>query len=514
MKAKLLWVALAVSFVLVPGSNGQRQAAEVKLHVHQDQPGPEIDRHIYGQFAEHLGRGIYDGIWVGEKSTIPNIQGYRTDVVHALQHIHVPVIRWPGGCFGETYDWRDGIGPRSQRPVRASVTWPHSTESNAFGTHEFLNFAELLGADAYVSGNIGSMPPRAMQQWIEYMTSPEDSTLAEERRSNGRDKPWKVKYFGIGNETWGCGGHMTPEYAADVTARYATFATTPEPDTPVRVASGPGEPGSDYGAFTEALMKRSATFQALSMHYYAMPLGKPKEPALGFSEEQWAAELDLARGIEKPLDDTIAAMDRYDPTKKISLFVDEWGSWYRRDPQHTPESHYQQNSIRDAEVAALSLDIFQRHTDRIRMANVAQMVNVLQCLIITDKDRMVLTPTYHVFDMYQPFMGATPFPVTVAGPEYVNGEHQMPMVDASAAKGKDGALYLALVNTDPRNAAHIKTDLQGSATGRILSGATMDAHNDFDHPAEVVPRGYTGRSEGGHVVFDLPAMSVAVVRIR
>ena len=494
----------------------QDNAAPVSADVvvNLDAPGPVIAKHIYGQFAEHLGRGIYEGIWVGEKSTIPNIRGYRRDVVEALRHIHVPVIRWPGGCFSEIYDWRDGIGPRAKRPTRVTMNWPNTIDTNHFGTHEFLNFAELIGADAYVSGNVGSMTPRDMAQWIEYMTSDQpESTLVQQRKSNGRDTAWRVPFFGIGNETWGCGGEMRPDYAADVNARYAIFARAPSGYPMVKVASGASvQGGGDFEAFTTAMMAHMGATQALSFHYYAMPDGA-KGPAVGFDEDGWANELALALRMEPLVSRTEAIMDRTDPERKIALFVDEWGSWYTQPPEAPEGAHYQQNSLRDAMVAALTLDIFHRHTARVRMANIAQMVNVLQAMILTDKQKMLLTPTYHVFDMYQPFMDATPFPALVASPAYTKGKVSMATIDASAARGKDGKLYLSLVNVSPNKAAHVRTNLTGTARGRLLTAPQIDSHNSFDAPDTVKPVPFAGRVEAGHIVFDMPAKSIAVVRI-
>ncbi|MGE7204282.1 alpha-N-arabinofuranosidase [Sphingomonas sp. NPDC019816] len=512
--------ATAGAVALPPASSVRAQVASPAATVTADvivnvnAPGPVIDRHIYGQFAEHLGRGIYEGIWVGEKSRIPNIRGYRKDVVEALRHIHVPVIRWPGGCFSEIYDWRDGIGPRKSRPTRVTMNWPNSIDTNQFGTHEFLDFAELIGADAYVSGNVGSMTPRDMAQWIEYMTSDQpESTLVQQRKRNGRDKAWRVPFFGIGNETWGCGGDMRPEYAADVNARYAIFARAPAGYPMVKVASGASvQGGGDFEKFTEAMMAHPGQTQALSFHYYAMPDG-PKGPAVGFDEAAWATELALARRMEPLVTRTEAIMDRADPKRKISLFVDEWGSWYLQPPEAPEGAHYQQNSLRDAMVAALTLDIFHRHTARVRMANIAQMVNVLQAMILTDKEKMILTPTYHVFDMYQPFMDATPFPASVAAPDYRQGDTSMPMIDVSAARGKDGRLYLALVNVDPTRAARVNTNLAGQASGRLLTAARIDDHNDFDAPDVVRPVPFAGRSDANRLSFDLPAKSIAVVAV-
>jgi len=496
---------------LVAPANAQTAVAHVTIDT--SKPGPQIDRHIYGQFTEHLGRGIYEGIWVGENSKIPNIHGYRKDVVEALRNIHVPVIRWPGGCFADLYNWRDGIGPRAKRPVRINVHWGGVTDDNSFGTHEFMNFAELVGADPYVSVNVGSLTPYDASQWVEYMTSDENASLANERRKNGRAKPWQLKYLGIGNETWGCGGNMNGDYAAEVNARYSTFITAPAAMGMVKVASGATGNGGDPEAFTAAMMKGGGRLQALSFHYYAMPKGQPRGPATGFSEAQWANELTLTLKLEDYVSKVSTVMDKYDPDKKVGLFVDEWGSWYDQEPGSHPGFLYQQNSLRDAEVAALSLNILQRHSDRVRLAAIAQMVNVLQAMILTDKDKMLLTPTYHVFDMYQSFMDATPYPATVSGPEYVQGDNHLPMVDVSAARTKDGKLVLSIVNTNPNHAVQVVTNLTGSAHGRIITAIAMDAHNTFDNPNMVHPLPFASSTQDGKMSFDMPAKGVAVVTV-
>jgi alpha-N-arabinofuranosidase len=510
MFGKLLGGAMLLA--LAAPANAQIAVAHVTIDT--SKPGAEIDRHIYGQFTEHLGRGIYEGIWVGENSKIPNIHGYRKDVVEALRKIHVPVIRWPGGCFADLYNWRDGIGPRAKRPVRINVHWGGVTDDNAFGTHEFMNFAELVGADPYVSINVGSLAPYDAAQWVEYMTSDENASLASERRKNGRAKPWQLKYLGIGNETWGCGGNMNGDYAAEVNARYSSFVNAPASMGMIKVASGGSGNVGDPEAFTAAMMKGGGKLQALSFHYYAMPSDRgPKGPATGFSEGQWANELTLTRKLEDYVSRVGAVMDKYDPDKKVALYVDEWGSWYDQEPGSHPGFLYQQNSLRDAEVAALSLNILQRHTDRVKLAAIAQMVNVLQAMILTDKDKMVLTPTYHVFDMYQAFMGATPYPAMVSGPDYVQGNNHMPMADVFAARGKDGKLVLSIVNTDPGHAVQVVTNLTGSAHGRILTAFAMDAHNTFDAPNLVHPLSFQSSTQDGKMSFDMPAKSVAVVTV-
>jgi alpha-N-arabinofuranosidase len=507
-----IMLGAALAFGLAAPAAAQTAVAHVTIDTNK--AGAEIDRHIYGQFTEHLGRGIYEGIWVGENSKIPNIHGYRKDVVEALRKIHVPVVRWPGGCFADLYNWRDGIGPRAKRPVRINVHWGGVTDDNSFGTHEFMNFAELIGADPYVSINVGSLTPYDAAQWVEYMTSDEKGSLANERRKNGRAKPWQLKYLGIGNETWGCGGNMNGDYAASVNARYSTFVNAPAEMGMIKVASGASGNIGDPVAFTDAMMKGGGRMQALSFHYYAMPAERgARGPATGFSEAQWASELNLALDMEGYVSKVSAVMDKYDPAKKVGLYVDEWGSWYDQEPGSHPGFLYQQNSLRDAEVAALTLNIFHRHTDRVKLAAIAQMVNVLQAMILTDKEKMILTPTYHIFDMYQPFMGATPYAAAVSGPEYRNGDHHLQMVDVSAARGKDGKLVLSIVNTDPGHAVQVVTNLTGTAQGRILTAFAMDAHNTFAQPNMVHPVPFHGSTEGGKLSFDMPAKSVAVVTV-
>jgi alpha-N-arabinofuranosidase len=512
----LLPAAAMITATAAPPAAAQGSPTKVDVTIHTDRAGPVIDPNVYGHFAEHLGRGIYEGVWVGEDSSIPNTQGYRTDVLDALRKLKVPVVRWPGGCFADEYDWRDGIGPRDQRPVRVNTHWGGVTEDNSFGTHEFLNFAEMIGAEAYVAGNMGSGSPREMAQWVEYMTSDSQSTLANERRKNGRDKPWKVKFFGVGNESWGCGGNMTPEYSADLHRRFQTFIKTPQGVPIVKVATGAN--GRDY-RFTDVVMERAARhMDAISVHYYTLPGNwTVKGPATGFGEDAWAGTLHKALFMDELIKGHKEAMDRHDPEKRVGLYVDEWGTWYDPEPGSTPGFLYQQNSLRDAHVAALTFNIFHRHTDRVKMANIAQMVNVLQAMILTDKEKMLLTPTYHAFEMYVPFQGATPLEATVEGPEYRLGETTLPQVDVSAARDTSGKLHIALVNLDPNRAARVTTDIAGAsvkgAKGRVLTGPALDTHNTFDRPNTIRPVAFSGRVQGGKLVFDLPAKSVAVVAV-
>ena len=503
----------AVALMTAAAPAAAQAPIEASVTVDLDKPGATIEPAIYGQFAEHLGTGIYEGVWVGPDSPIPNTNGYRNDVMAALKRLNIPVIRWPGGCFADEYDWRDGVGPREQRPKRINTHWGGVIEDNSFGTHEFMNYTEMLGADAYVAGNMGSLGPLEMGRWFEYMTYNGESSLAAERRQNGREAPWKVKYFGVGNESWGCGGNMRPEYSADLHRRYQTFVKSQRGNDPViKVATGANV--DDYN-FTEVLMRDARNhMNAVSIHYYTFAHNwDNKGPALGFGEDEWASTLANALRMEELVSKHSAIMDKYDPEKRIALYVDEWGTWWADTPGTTPGFLHQQNSLRDAHVAALTLNIFHRHTDRVKLAAIAQMVNVLQAMILTDGERMLVTPTYHVFDMYQPFQGATPLPASVNGPTYSNGGASMAAVDVSAARGTDGKLYLALVNVDPNRPARVTTSLSGKATGRILTGPEIDTHNTFDNPNTIQPAAYSGQSAGGRLVFELPAKSVAVVAV-
>jgi alpha-N-arabinofuranosidase len=512
-------LALAAPLSLAAGSEARAQAAspvEVTATIRADQPGPKINRNVYGQFAEHLGHGIYGGVWVGEDSAIRNTRGYRNDVVEALKELRVPLVRWPGGCFADEYHWQDGIGPRDQRPVRVNTTWGGVEEANEFGTHEFLDFAELIGAEAYVAGNVGTGSPMEMAQWVEYITSDTNSALAQLRRENGREEPWRLPYFGVGNENWGCGGDMRPEYYTDLYRRFATFIDAPRDNEPVKIAGGANS--DDYN-WTEVLLSRAARhMDAYSIHYYTFPgRWEDKGPSTGFDEAQWASTLQKALRMDELVTKHSAIMDKYDPEKRIGLFVDEWGTWYDPAPGRNPGFLWQQNTLRDALVAAATLDIFHRHADRVRMSAIAQMVNVLQAMILTEEDRMILTPTYHVFHMYIPFQDAMSLPVDIETPDYRHGEWSMPAVDVSAARGADGRVHVAFVNLDPERAASVSTTISGvdprGASGRLLTAPEMDAHNTFDEPDAVEPERFRARREGSTLVVEIPPKAVIVVAV-
>lgn len=515
---RLVTPALAAILLLVaPETQAQRSGSlEVTVTIRADQPGPKINRNIYGQFAEHLGHGIYGGIWVGEDSSIPNTRGYRNDVVEALKELSVPVIRWPGGCFADEYHWRDGIGPREERPVRINTTWGGVEEPNEFGTHEFLDFAELIDADAYVAGNVGTGSPREMAQWVEYITSDTNSTLAEERRANGRDGPWRLPYFGVGNENWGCGGDMRPEYYTDLYRRFATFIDAPGDNRPVKIAGGANS--DDYN-WTEVMLSRAARhMDAYSIHYYTLPgRWENKGPSTGFGEDQWASTLANALRMDELVTKHSAIMDKYDPEKRIGLYVDEWGTWYDPAPGRNPGFLWQQNSLRDALVAALTFDIFHRHADRVQMGAIAQTVNVLQAMILTEEDRIILTPTYHVFRMYIPFQDAISLPAEIETGEYRHGDRAMPAVHVSAARAEDGRVHVAFVNLDPHRAATVTTTISGvsvrRAAGELLTATEMDAHNTFDAPENVAPEPFEARRVRNALIVEIPPKAVIIVAV-
>ena len=482
--------------------------------------GPKIAPEIFGQFAEQLGRGIEDGIWVGPGSSIPNVNGYRRDVVEALQRLHVPVGRWPGGCYADTYHWRNGIGPRDKRPVTINYSWGGVEQRNQFGTAEYFDFAELIGAKTYLSVNIGSGTPAEAREWLEYVGSPSHSTLADQRRANGRDKPWKVDYVGLGNEMWGCGGDQTAEEASAIMRRFATHLQI----GPKLIASGASD--RDYH-WTEVLMQAQGPYHApspfygISLHYYTVPTGNwdHKGSAVGFPESEWASTLERARELEGMIEKHEAIMDKADPQKKIGLMVDEWGTWYDPAPGSNAAFLVQDNTLRDALVAATNFHIFMRHADRVRMANIAQMVNVLQSMIRTDGSKMVLTPTYYAFEMYEPFQGATAMPVQVTSPDYAVGSVKLPAIDASAARGANGAIYIGLVNADPNQAADVALSLGGTRTGkitgRLLTGTKMDSRNEFGQAEEVHPVPFTGaHCSRGNIQVRMPAKSVVVLTLK
>ncbi|NML93844.1 alpha-N-arabinofuranosidase [Novosphingobium olei] len=510
-------VLLAAS-ALATSAHADTGGRPTSATLHADTPGPVYDRRIFTQFAEHLGNGIYGGLWVADDKSIPQTNGFRNDVVAALKNLSVPVIRWPGGCFADEYHWREGIGPKAKRPVKVNTHWGGVTEPNAVGTHEFFELLRQVGAEAYIAGNVGNGTPQEMAEWVEYMTAPAGS-LADLRARNGHKQPWAVPYFGVGNELWGCGGNMRPEYAADVTRRYATFVKAPAGTRILKIAAGANV--DDY-TWTETMMRVAGDMlDGVSLHYYVHPAGgwPPRAPAVDFDEHGWADALAGARRMDELITRHTAIMDKYDPKKRVFLAVDEWGAWYAQDPGTHPGFLRQQNTLRDALIASIHLDIFARHADRVRMSAIAQMVNVLQAMILTEGRKMVLTPTYHVFEMYKPWQDGTVLPIDIDAPWYAKDQFTMPAVSGSAVKAKDGKTYVALSNLDPNQANTVRVKLTGVAasgvSGRVLTAPAINSHNTFDAPDVVRPVSFDGASiSDGALSVTLPAKSIVVLTLQ
>ena len=484
---------------------------EFKVFINPADRRSRISPEIYGHFSEHLGRCIYGGIYVGEDSEIPNVRGIRTDIVEAFKAIRVPVLRWPGGCFADEYHWKDGIGPKKDRKKLVNTNWGGVTEDNSFGTHEFLDLCEQVGCEPYIAGNLGSGTVEELSQWVEYMTFDGVSPMADLRRQNGREKPWRVKYLGIGNENWGCGGNMCPQFYANEYKRYQSFCHNFSGNELFKVACGPS--GGDYN-WTETLMNslKSQHVQGISLHYYTVPHDwDHKGSAVHFTEEDYYETLAKTLPIDEVITRHREIMNRHDPEKKIALFVDEWGCWYDVEEGTNPGFLYQQNTMRDAVVAALYLNIFNRHSDRVRMANIAQVVNVLHAVILTEGEKLVKTPTYHVFDLFKEHQGAE---LIYSHLENVTMEGtDLPMLSYSTSV-KDGKLLTTVANCSLKEEARItlsSADAKlSTVSARILTGE-VHAHNDFGHAEDVVIRDLPAEIVDGKVCVTLPSCSVAEI---
>ena len=478
---------------------------------------PMIAPEIYGQFSEHLGTCIYGGLWVGEDSEIPNEDGYRTDVLEALKALKVPVLRWPGGCFADEYHWRDGIGPKENRPRMVNSNWGGTIEDNSFGTHEFLNLCEKLGCEPYISGNVGSGSVEELAKWVEYMTA-DNGPMAEERKKNGREKPWRVKYLGVGNESWGCGGSMRPEYYSDLYRRYATYCRNFNDNRLYKIASG----ASDYDFnWTEVLLKQIGhRMDGLSLHYYTVKGWQgSKGSAMSFSTDEYYETLGKALEIEPVIRRHIALMDAADPQKRIGLLVDEWGTWFDEEPGTVRGHLYQQNTMRDAMVAALTFNVFHRYADRITMANIAQIANVLQAMVLTRGDEMVLTPTYHAFWLYRPHQGATFIPTTCSASErQVTKTRSVPEVSVTASRDKAGKIHLSIVNPELEKEQTLLIAFDAlqpkTVSGEMLHADSIDAYNEFGTAPRVGVKPFKGaKITKAGIELKLPAASILTLEI-
>lgn len=515
LKKNLRFYAWVCAFMLATSLQAQSES-NVTIVVNADQGSETISRHLYGHFSEHLGHCIYGGYWVGKDSEIPNTNGIRNDVVEALRQINIPNLRWPGGCFADEYHWMDGIGPANQRPKMVNTHWGGVTEDNSFGTHEFLELCEQLGTEPVICGNVGSGTVKEMSQWVEYINFDGVSPMADLRKVNGREEPWNLKYWGVGNENWGCGGNMTADFYADQYRRYATYCRNYGGNRLYKIAGGANS--EDYG-WTETLMKKIPhhMMNGLSLHYYTTNWND-KGSATNFGEDLYFDVLERCLHIEDAIDRHITIMDRYDPQKRVGLILDEWGTWYNVEPGSNPGFLFQQNTMRDALVAGLTLNYLNERCDRVKMANIAQTVNVLQALIFTDGEKMMLTPTYHIYDMYKVHHDALLLPLDLDAPAYEFGDQSLPSINASASKDKDGMIHLSVVNIDPGNSQKVAVSLRGydfdKVSGIILKGSAMNSHNTFDNPEDVVPEEFSdAKIKDGRIFLELPAHSVIVLEI-
>lgn len=515
----LPWAVLglvAAGTAVALGTQSQTGQSQLIIEAFEDVPQLQISRYIYGHFAEHLGRCIYDGFWVGENSPIPNVRGIRADVVEALRQTNPPVIRWPGGCFADEYHWKDGIGPKEQRPPMLNTHWGRVVEDNSFGTHEFMDLCRQLGADPYVAGNVGSGSVEEMQDWVEYMTFGGESEMGLLRRQHGQAEPWKLPFFGIGNENWGCGGNMRPEFYADLYRQYATYVREYSGNELTEIAGGAG---SDNYEWTEVLMREiGRRMDAMSVHYYVVPNSwRNKGPATGFPEKDWFSVMQKSLQLDEVLTRHETIMDRYDPGNQVQLMVDEWGTWYDPEPGSNPGFLVQQNSLRDAISAAVMLNTFNTHARRVKMANLAQTVNVLQAMIMTRDDQMVLTPTYHVFDLYKVHQDSQLLTARLQTRAYKFGEEEISSLHVSASR-KGGTIHVSLANLDPHQDEPLEVTLRGvragSIRGQIMTGDEMDAHNTFEQKERVQPVPFTdiqSTSEGWRMT--VPSKSVIVLEV-
>ena len=512
MKKAILFITSAVLGLNIS------MLAQNKLVVNADQGKETINKNIYGHFSEHLGHCIYGGYWVGEDSPIPNTRGIRNDVVKALKDIQIPNLRWPGGCFADTYHWMDGIGPRDKRAKMVNTNWGGVTEDNSFGTHEFLDLCEQLGCEPYITGNLGSGTVEEMSKWVEYITFGGESPMANLRKQNGHEEPWKIKFWGVGNESWGCGGNMTPEFYCDQYRRYTTYLHDYSDNHLYKIACGANS--DDYN-WTEVLMKNiGRQIQGISLHYYTIPTGDwgKKGSATQFNEAEYFNTVSNTLFMNELITKHSAIMDKYDPQKRVGLMVDEWGIWTDVEPGTNPGFLYQQNSLRDAIVAGINLNIFNNHCDRVKMANLAQTINVLQAVILTDNNKILLTPTYWTYYLYKVHQNATLLPIVLTSNAYELNGKKMDAISVSASKDTSGKIHITLVNIDPNKAQSIETELQGftakKVSGKILTSAKINDYNTFDNPNTVGVKDFAdAKLSNGKLTVNLPSKSVVMLEI-
>lgn len=511
MKKYISTLFFSILFISVFGQNS------VKLHLNKAET--KINKEIYGHFSEHLGTCIYGGIYVGEDSPIPNIKGYRKDVVEAFKKLKVPVLRWPGGCFADTYHWKDGIGPKEDRPSIVNVFWGGVTEDNSFGTHEFLDFCELIGTEPYLSINVGTGTVQEAVDWVDYVTSNNKSPMTDLRKKNGREKPWKVKYWGIGNENWGCGGDMAPDYYANIYRNYSSYIKGKDFQ---KVICGPS---GDDTFWMETILKgiddKKHLAQGVSMHHYTLPTGSwsgSKGSSTDFGEKMWFATLKNTLVVEDYINQHLSLLNKYDPEHKIKLIVDEWGTWYDKLPGTKDGFLQQQNTVRDALVAGVNLNIFNNYAERISMANIAQITNVLQAMVLTKEDQMVLTPSYYVFKMYNVHQDATLIPIELSTEDYSYNNESIPSVSASASL-KNDIISLTLTNAQPNKSAEVDVEIEEGyriINTQVITSQNITDYNDFEQNEKVNIKSLANSSwtkVDENLKINLPSHSVVLIQL-
>ena len=498
-----------------------------KLYINPKHKISHINPEIQGHFSEHLGRCIYEGVFVGENSDIPNTNGMRNDVVEALKNIKIPVLRWPGGCFADEYHWRDGIGPKEKRKKMINTHWGGVLEDNSFGTHEYMELIRQLGCKNYINGNVGSGTVQEMSEWVEYMTFDGVSPMADLRAENGHKEPWTVDYFGVGNENWGCGGNMTPEYYANLYRRYQTYVRTYNWEKPIsKICCGANGTDFEWSDTVMDICFRSPKelhgfMDGLSLHYYTVPgTWEHKGSATDFTEQEWYTTLYKALDIEYAINAQECVMDKYDKENKVGMIVDEWGTWYDCEPGTNPGFLYQQNTMRDAMVAAINLNIFHKFTGRLKMCNIAQVVNVLQSMILTDGPRMVLTPTYYVFKMFKVHQNATYVPVSCRAASITSTSGAtMESFSVSVSRDKKDVLHVSMANPYLDRAQKVELKFEElkphSVSGEIIQAPSINAYNDFGKEAQVKTAAFRdAKVSGTSITLTLPAASVVTLEVK
>jgi alpha-N-arabinofuranosidase len=495
---------------LLPQGLRAATAGTQKVTVLADSEIATVRPEFHSHFAEHLGSCVYGGLWVGKNSPIPNIDGYRQDAITYLKELGIPVLRWPGGCFADDYHWRDGIGPVNKRPKRVNLHWGGYVEDNSFGIHEFMGLCRMIGAEPYIAGNVGSGTPGELRDWVEYCNQPSGSTLAEERAANGSLDPFKIRYWGVGNENWGCGGPMTPERYGEMYRNFANYVRTFGGTRPFLVACGPNGNDMRWSRGLLNTLDARRLPDGWSTHFYETGT----LPPLQFTGDAMNTQFRIFPRVEETIVAQRALLDSYDPQRKCGVILDEWGVWDRipQDDERRYGRLWQQSTMRSAVAAGLGLNIFNRQADKLYMANIAQIVNVLQSLLLTDGPegkRCVRTSTYYAFQLFKPHRSKTAVRVETGGGD--------PLSLSMSASKSGGELVVSFVNPSASVDLDVDCALRSfsakSARAEILHHTDLNAYNGFDNPDVLVPKAHPITVEGSRLRLTVPALSLITATI-